>query len=115
MIATPSSPVTYSFHMASDSLSFMCRQLNDGVDYARFDESGVIAAGRYGLARHCEGRTTIVVPRLNSMNFPVFSRRTGKRRSRDEFAEDCLHRQTTLIYKAFLPLSVFSIPKCLPC
>jgi hypothetical protein len=30
---------------------------------------------------------------LKSSNFPVFSRKTGKRRSRDEFADDCPHRQ----------------------
>src|SRR5262249_23757332 len=38
-------------------------------------------------------RTSIVVLRLNSRNFPVYSRKTGKRRNRDEFANDCPHRQ----------------------
>src|SRR5262249_1635461 len=40
-------------------------------------------------------RTSIVVLRLNSRNFPVYSRKTGKRRNRDEFADDCPHRHPT--------------------
>jgi hypothetical protein len=30
------------------------------------------------------------------MNFPVFSRKSGKRRNRDEFADDCLHRHANV-------------------
>ena len=54
-------------------------------------------------------RTSIVVLRLNSTNFPVYSRKTGKRRNGDEFADDCPHRQHSVVFNA-LPVILPSDP-----
>src|SRR5262249_14137423 len=49
--------------------------------------------GRQAIEFPSRRRTSIVVLRLNSTIFPVYSRKTGKRRNRDEFADDSPHRQ----------------------
>ena len=46
---------------------------------------------------HCESAGLLSSIRLNSANFPVFSRKNREVRNGDRFADDCLHRQ--LVYR----------------
>jgi hypothetical protein len=64
-----------------------------------------LAASEFGsqtieLPRESRGALALSSPK--SANFPVSSLGTGKQADRDGFADDCRHRQMSLIYNRYM-------------